>query len=213
MAKKDTKTKKQLVLDIGAGDNPQPEATHAIDVNKPVKVPTSIEEYRVQSFLHPPKEWKGKFDKVVSEAALGASDSLEGSVSAGKALDFVTKPNATLKANVDISSLKPLMHILDASSFGVTKISAKEVPAWVFPRKDVAGEIIVEAEKGYQGTAKERRINMRFPVEFGELRLGKRCSIRRIDTPSRARRSRGVYADKGQSRMSRKPHRNWRRIY
>jgi len=40
-----------------------------------------------------------------------------------------------------------------------------------------------------------------------------RLDIRRIDTPSRARRSRGVYADKGQSRMSRKPHRNWRRIY
>jgi len=40
-----------------------------------------------------------------------------------------------------------------------------------------------------------------------------RLDIRGIDTPSRSRRSKGVYADKGQSRMSRKPHRNWKRIY
>lgn len=40
-----------------------------------------------------------------------------------------------------------------------------------------------------------------------------RLDIRGIDTPSRSRQGKGVYADKGQSRMSRKPHRNWKRIY
>jgi len=45
------------------------------------------------------------------------------------------------------------------------------------------------------------------------LKHPNRLDVRGVDTPSRARPSRGVYADKGQSRMSRKPHRNWKRIY
>jgi hypothetical protein len=45
------------------------------------------------------------------------------------------------------------------------------------------------------------------------LRHPNRFDVRGVDTPSRARRSKGVYADKGQRRMSRKRHRNWRRIY
>ena len=45
------------------------------------------------------------------------------------------------------------------------------------------------------------------------LKRPNRLDVRGIDTPSRSRRSKGVYADKGRSRMSRKPHRNWKRIY
>lgn len=207
--KKKSVSKKPLVLDIGAGDNPRPEGTHAIDLLKAERPHPELEEYRAGNFNRPPKEWQGKFDKIVSDSGLGASDTLETPKTAAataKALNFVTKPGATLKATVDVHQLENLMRILHASDFGVTRMTALEVPAWVPAFKKLTGDIVVEATKGYKGTAKEQRLvrkynlsSSRFPIAFGGLK----------PAPVRP----GVaYSDKGGQRLSRKHHRGFKRI-
>lgn len=202
-------SKKPLVLDIGAGDNPQPGATHAIDLLKAERPHPELEEYRAGNFNRPPKEWKGKFDKIVSDSGLGASDTLETPQTAtatAKALNFVTKPGATLKATVDVHQLENLMRILNASDFGVTRISALEVPAWVPAFKKLTGDVVVEATKGYKGTSREqhlvRKYNLtssRFPITFGGLKT----------VPIRP----GVaYSDRGGQRLSRTRRKGFKKV-
>ena len=160
------KRKSQFILDIGAGDYPQPGATHAIDIQKPEKSPPPrILDYKIGNFNRPPKDWQGKFDEVVSEAALAASDSLESSVTqTGKALDYVTKPKAKARIIADLSQLKTLMSILAIAKFGVTSITAVNTPVWVGADEDIGGQIVVEAIKGYKGTRSEQALQKKLDM-------------------------------------------------
>jgi hypothetical protein len=209
------------ILDVGAGDRPMPEATHAIDTEKPKKIPKRLKEYHVGDFQNPPKDWKGKFDKIVSRAALGTpSDEyieyFKSPKKTGKALDFVTKPNATLEIETANEYTPEVRRILKASKFEITAIEAARGPhggVVVDAHGNPAG-VVIKATKINQNSSFTTELARQPRVEIAKESLTK-PRIERV--PARPRRgklvSHGVYADKGNQRITRKHHRGWRRIY
>jgi hypothetical protein len=149
---------KKLVLDIGAGTSPLPEATHAIDQISPAELDKTltgekfhkkypkVQQYKVANVKSPPKEWEGKFDSIVSRSALGGGG-LEGKAMS-KALNFLTKPNATIKVyGIGLSEIQDIDKLLSDAGFTITKIETKEEASWIPALNTVSGGAIIYGQK------------------------------------------------------------------
>ena len=149
---------KKLVLDIGAGTNPLSEATHAIDQISPSELDKTltgekfhrkypkVQQYKVGNAKSPPKEWEGKFDAIVSRSALGGGG-LEGKAMS-RALDFLTKSNATVKIyGLHISDIPDIDKLLSGGRFTITKIETKGNQQWIPALNVVSGDVTIYAQK------------------------------------------------------------------
>jgi len=138
------------ILDIGAGSNPDKRATDAIDESiTPAEIKTAkkkskkLEQYHKGDFRHPSKEQKQVFDKVVSHFA---PDALEDK-SASKALDYVTKEDATAEIEVGISDAPQIVQVLHDADFKTTSVEATSIP-YVTPASGIiTGNVTIKAEK------------------------------------------------------------------
>jgi hypothetical protein len=145
------------ILDIGAGDNPDKRATHAVDeLVTPKELKTAegkskkLEEYYEGDFRHPPKEMKQEFDAIISHFAPSA---FEGK-SASKALDYITKDDATAEIEVGISDAPKIVQVLHNAGFKILSIEAKEIPSVIPATKSVGGDVVIKAEKRKRGKEK-----------------------------------------------------------
>ena len=142
----------KLVLDIGAADNPFPEATHAIDMIEPDITPDflhkkypNIQQYKIGNVNKPPKEWKGKFDKVVSRGAMGGS-ALTG-IATSRAIDFLTKTDATARIHTTISWIPSVDRMLSNAGFTITRILTTEQTTWIPALGEISADTIIYAQK------------------------------------------------------------------
>jgi hypothetical protein len=175
---------KKKILDIGAGDNPDKRATHAVDESLSLKelktakkkAPKLVQYYE-GDFRHPPKEMKGEFDKVVSHFAPAA---LEGK-SASRALDYVTKDNATAEIEVGLDNAPKVVQILHDANFKVSSVEATQIPTVIPALGVVGGDVTIKAEKrkGYGKVSfYERPVRVKLP----HRRQDKKGRMRRLTT-------------------------------
>lgn len=124
---------KKIVLDVGAGDNPNPSATHAIDkMTKPqienwlqrgadtpaekAKKKAKIKKlkkyfygYNLEKKGNIPKELAGKVDVIVSRESIGTAS---GGPGMGKNIDALTHPGSEVR----------IITTAPASKYGVAKM-------------------------------------------------------------------------------------------
>ena len=142
-------TEEKKVLDIGAADNPDKRATDAIDdfvsnkeIKKAMAASPNLDEYYKGDIKHPDKEMKGKYDMVVAHFVPAMSDK-----ATSKALDYVTKDNATAEIETSISDAPAILSVLHNAEFKVTEVKAKEIPSIVPALKIIGGNVVIKAHK------------------------------------------------------------------
>jgi hypothetical protein len=138
------------VLDIGAADIPDKRATDAVDIQvspseirRAKKKSKKLQNYYEGDFKHPPKEMKHQFDNVVAHFA----DKAMVGKSASKALDFVTKDNATAEIEAGIGKATEIVQTLHDADFKTLSIEAKEILAVAPALGDIAGTVVIKAHK------------------------------------------------------------------
>ena len=138
------------ILDIGASDNPDKRATDAVDIEVSIneaerakKKSPKLTNYYESDFRHPPEELKHEFDGVVSHFSMNA---LQGKL-ASKALDFVTKDNATAEIETNIGEATEIVQTLHDANFKTLSVEAKEIPAIAPALGDIAGKVVIKAIK------------------------------------------------------------------
>jgi hypothetical protein len=223
-SKMEDKVKKPLILDVGAGDNPMHGATHAIDTGKPkLASRRRVKEYHIGDFQNPPNDWRGKFDKIVSNAALGTpSDEdieyFKSPSKTGKALDFVTKPDATLEIQTGTEYLPNVQRILKYSHFYVKSIEPTRGPhgGILINSRGHPTDITIKAKKGSLpniGTRIESTTKGVALTHNPPLISQRQYEISRPQRPSRGSILAGVgYTDKIGKRLSRRHHRGFRKV-
>jgi len=138
------------ILDIGAADSPDKRATDAIDiqvssaeVKRAKRKSKKLMTYYKGDFKHPPKEMKHEFDAVVSHFTDGA---LMGK-SASKALNYITKDDATIEIEVGLEEATPIVQMLHEANFKILSIEAKNIPAIAPALGHIAGTVVIKAVK------------------------------------------------------------------